>query len=316
MDIDQTKKLSQDKIESDFLTRIVRRNIKRKGRERQDAREGFRQAFEVLIESQDKSAASQNAMLDELRDISEKLDYDMPRRRRRRRYEYESSSESSDKRSEASEGDDEEDYPRPHMRIPGLITQGIADLTRRGAVGAADLARRGVAVVPDLTLEGARRLYNMLPQIRNRQQQPQQLQQQLRNERQKTQLMEAQAQAQKAKNISEQIKQERQRQQSILDESQRLIQTSNKPSLVSEVGDAASSLASALGSAASSAASSLLLNPTKGTDSFIKESLTPTVRSSNVFPVSQQISSSDIFPHSIRSRRMSSSIFPQTSTYS
>ena len=196
MDIDQTEKLSQDKFESDFLTRIVRRNIKRKERERQDAREAFRQAFEVLIESQDKSAASQNAMLYELRDISEKLDYDMPRRRRRRRrrYEYESSSESSDERSEASEGDDEEDYPRPHMRIPGLITQGIADLTRRGAVGAADLAR--VAGVPDLTLEGARRLYNMLPQIRNRQQQPQQLQQPQQQQQQQQQQLQLQLQLQ------------------------------------------------------------------------------------------------------------------------
>ena len=206
MDIDEIKKLSQDKIEADFPTKIGRRNIKRKEREKQDAREAFRQAFEILIESQDKTTASQNAMLDELKAIDEKLDYEMPRRRRRRRYEYESPSES----------DEEEDYPRPHMRIPGLISQGIANLARRGAagaadlyrrvdevgddlawrgatgaargaVGAADLIRRGVVGAArgatnaadlavdaaDFTLEGARRLYKMLPQIRNRQQ-PQQ----------------------------------------------------------------------------------------------------------------------------------------------
>ena len=38
---------------------------------------------------------------------------------------------------------------------------------------------------------------------------------------------------------------------------------SNEPSLVSEVGDAASSLASAMSSAMGSATSSLLLNPIK-----------------------------------------------------
>ena len=38
MDISQAKKLSQDKIEADFLTKIVRRNIKRKELEKQKAR--------------------------------------------------------------------------------------------------------------------------------------------------------------------------------------------------------------------------------------------------------------------------------------
>ena len=145
-------------------------------------------------------------MLDELGVLVKKRDYEMPRRQRR--YEYESSSESDD--------DEEQDYPRPHMRIPGLISQGVAnaaDLTRRGVVGAA----RGPLDAADFTLEGARRLYDMLPQIRNRQQ-PQQLQQpppqqlqqeqqqqqqlqlqqqqqqQVQNERKQTQLMKAQAQ--------------------------------------------------------------------------------------------------------------------------
>ena len=146
------------------------------------------------------------------------------------------------------------------------------------------------------------------------------MQQQLQKGRQQTQLMEAhaqsqQAQVQKAKNISEQIKQERQRQQSIL-ESQRLSQMSNEPSLVSEVGDAASSLASAMGSAIGSAASSLLLKPIKGTARFIKESLTPSVKSSDVFPQCTSLFSSDIFPQSQKSRRMSSSLYPQSSSYS
>ena len=66
MDIDHTKKLSQDKIEADFLSQIVRRNIKRKECEKQDACEAFREAFEVLLESQDKCTKTQNLVLDEL----------------------------------------------------------------------------------------------------------------------------------------------------------------------------------------------------------------------------------------------------------
>ena len=59
MDINQAKKLSQDKIKAEFLTRIVRRNIKRKELQKQKAREAFREAFEVLLESQDKSTKTQ-----------------------------------------------------------------------------------------------------------------------------------------------------------------------------------------------------------------------------------------------------------------
>ena len=76
MDIEQTKKLSQDKIEAYFLTRIVRRNIKRKERERQQAREAFREAFEVLLESQDNSTKTQNLMLDELQRLNARIDED------------------------------------------------------------------------------------------------------------------------------------------------------------------------------------------------------------------------------------------------
>ena len=106
MDISQAKKLSQDKIEADFLTRIVRRNIKRKELEKQKAREAFREAFEVLLESQDERSKTQNLMLDELQRLNAKIDegryydgdrvdddyffdardyVDLPRRRRRRR---------------------------------------------------------------------------------------------------------------------------------------------------------------------------------------------------------------------------------------
>ena len=74
MDVSQAKKLSQDKIEADFLTKIVRRNINRKELEKQKAREAFREAFEVLLESQDASTKTQNAMLDELQRLNIRID--------------------------------------------------------------------------------------------------------------------------------------------------------------------------------------------------------------------------------------------------
>ena len=74
MDISQAKKLSQDKIEADFLTKIVRRNIKRKELEKQQAREAFREAFEVLLESQDASTETQNLMLDELQRLDARIE--------------------------------------------------------------------------------------------------------------------------------------------------------------------------------------------------------------------------------------------------
>ena len=74
MDVSQAKKLSQQKIEADFLKKIVRRNIKRKERERQQAREAFREAFEVLLESRDKSTKTQNLMLDELQRLNARID--------------------------------------------------------------------------------------------------------------------------------------------------------------------------------------------------------------------------------------------------
>ena len=74
MDVSQAKKLSQDKIEADFLTKIVRRNINRKELEKQKAREAFRAAFEVLLESQDASTKTQNLMLDELQRLNARIE--------------------------------------------------------------------------------------------------------------------------------------------------------------------------------------------------------------------------------------------------
>ena len=74
MDIDQAKQLSQNKTEADLLTRLVRRSIKRKEREKQQAHEDFREAFEVLLESQDKSTKTQDLMLEELRNLNRNID--------------------------------------------------------------------------------------------------------------------------------------------------------------------------------------------------------------------------------------------------
>lgn len=136
MDIDKAVKLSQDKIEADLLTRLVRRSIKRKEREHQQAREDFKEAFEVLLESQDKSTKTQDLMLEELRNLSRNID-DEPisrdRGQRRRQEPDDTSDESTDEESDV-------DCPRPHTRWPSLLYKG----TRRGVVGAADLARRGL----------------------------------------------------------------------------------------------------------------------------------------------------------------------------
>ena len=74
MDITQAKKLSQDKIEADFLTKIVRRNIKLKELEKQKAREDFIEAFEVLLESQNERSKTQNLMLDELQRLNARIE--------------------------------------------------------------------------------------------------------------------------------------------------------------------------------------------------------------------------------------------------
>lgn len=91
-----------------------------------------------------------------------------PRRRRRRQRQ-----ESDD---EQSEGDD---YPRPHIRLPGLLYQGVegaargvagaADATRRGVFSAADISRRGLVGAADISRRGLRGIYNRLPRFRRQQ---------------------------------------------------------------------------------------------------------------------------------------------------
>ena len=119
MDIDKAKKLSRDKIEADLLTGLVKRSIKRKERERQQAREDFKEVFEVLLVSQDKSTKTQDLMLEELRNLNGNID-DEPigrdrRRQRRRREPDDISDESTDEESDV-------DYPRPHTRWPVYYT--------------------------------------------------------------------------------------------------------------------------------------------------------------------------------------------------
>ena len=141
MNIDKAKKLSRDKIEADLLTGLVRRSIKRKERERQQAREDFKEAFEVLLESQDKSTKTQDLMLEELRNLNRNID-DEPigRDRRHQRHRH----EPDDISDESTDEESDVDNPRPHKRWPGLLYSGTVGLTRRGIVGAANLARRGL----------------------------------------------------------------------------------------------------------------------------------------------------------------------------
>ena len=53
MDIEEYKKLARNKIEADSLTKQVRNVIKETKWQKQDMREGFKETFKPLIESQD-----------------------------------------------------------------------------------------------------------------------------------------------------------------------------------------------------------------------------------------------------------------------
>ena len=70
MDIEEYKKLARNKIEADSLTRQVRNVIKETKWQKQDAREGFKETFKPLIESQESVKKSideqQNATLAQL----------------------------------------------------------------------------------------------------------------------------------------------------------------------------------------------------------------------------------------------------------
>ena len=70
MDIEETKKIIQSKIEAEAVTKNVRSKIKSYTHEKQNLREGFKETFKPLIESQDKVKESidnqQNAMIEQL----------------------------------------------------------------------------------------------------------------------------------------------------------------------------------------------------------------------------------------------------------
>ena len=53
MNVEEYKKLAINKIEADALTKQVRDVIKITKWQKQDAREGFKEAFKPIIESQD-----------------------------------------------------------------------------------------------------------------------------------------------------------------------------------------------------------------------------------------------------------------------
>ena len=70
MDVEETKKIIESKIEAESLTKQVRNEIKSYIHEKQNLREGFKETFKPLIKSQDKVKASvdnqQNAMIKQL----------------------------------------------------------------------------------------------------------------------------------------------------------------------------------------------------------------------------------------------------------
>ena len=71
MDIEEYKKLAQNKLEADALTKQVRDVIKLTKWQKQDAREGFKETFKPLIKSQDSIKKSideqQNATIAQLK---------------------------------------------------------------------------------------------------------------------------------------------------------------------------------------------------------------------------------------------------------
>ena len=70
MDVEETKKIIQSKIEPEAATKNVRSKIKSYIYEKQNVREGFKETFKPLITSQDKVKESidkqQNAMIEQL----------------------------------------------------------------------------------------------------------------------------------------------------------------------------------------------------------------------------------------------------------
>ena len=72
MDLEETKKIIQNKIEAEVLTKNVRSQIKTYIHQKQNLREGFKETFQPLIASQDKVKESidnqQNAMIKQLQE--------------------------------------------------------------------------------------------------------------------------------------------------------------------------------------------------------------------------------------------------------
>ena len=66
MDLEETKKLIESKIEAEAVTKNVRSKIKSYIHEKQNLREGFRETFKPLIESQDKVKESVDKEQNEL----------------------------------------------------------------------------------------------------------------------------------------------------------------------------------------------------------------------------------------------------------
>ena len=72
MDLEETKKIIGNKIEAGELTREVRSQIKTYIDEKQNLREGFKETFQPLIETQEAVKASidsqQNKLIKQLQD--------------------------------------------------------------------------------------------------------------------------------------------------------------------------------------------------------------------------------------------------------
>ena len=66
MDLEETKKIIQSKIEAEAVTKNVRSKIKSYIHEKQHLREGFKETFKPLIESQDKVKGSVDKEQNEL----------------------------------------------------------------------------------------------------------------------------------------------------------------------------------------------------------------------------------------------------------
>ena len=66
MDLEETKKIIESKIEAEATTKNVRSKIKSYIHENQNVREGFQETFKPLIESQDKVKESVDKEQNEL----------------------------------------------------------------------------------------------------------------------------------------------------------------------------------------------------------------------------------------------------------